>query len=125
VVETTPYPPAREIVSTSVISLSGFLYLELACACALAAWVILRHPAFGPRSLTAAFGLVVLALALGDVAPFALRVLVSLPCGIYLALLGCVLPVFFAMCLTTGWLMRALLDTAQGSSGGGGLRTDA
>jgi hypothetical protein len=51
--------------------------------------------------------------------------LVGLPFGIYVVLLGYVLPLFFSIWLTTGWLMRAFLAAIKGSGGGTGHRVDA
>jgi hypothetical protein len=95
------------------------MYVELFSAAALAVWVMARFPRRGPRSIMSAAGLVVVALALGRLAPAAIRVVVGAPFGIYVALLGCVLPLFFSIFLTTGWLMRALLGRVGGSGGAG------
>jgi hypothetical protein len=105
--------------SIGVIPLSVYMYVELFSAAALAVWVMARFPRRGPRSIMSAAGLVVVALALGRLAPAAIRVVVGAPFGIYVALLGCVLPLFFSIFLTTGWLMRAFLGHLGGSGGAG------
>jgi hypothetical protein len=111
--------------SIDVIPLSVYLYVELVAAGALALWVLARFPHAGPRSMAGALGILIVALAGGSVAPTAIAAVVRLPYGIYAALLGCVLPVLFAMLLATGWLLRSLLAALGGSSGGPGHRSKA
>jgi hypothetical protein len=108
-----------------VISLTAYLYFELFSAAALALWVIVRFPQLGPKSIMPAAGVVLLALAGGRLAAPNVGVLVGLPFGIYVALLGCVLPLCFSICLATGWLLRAFLAATHGSDGGTGHRVDA
>jgi hypothetical protein len=107
-----------------VIPLSVYLYFELFSAAALALWVMARFPQRGPKSIVSAAGVLVVALALGHVAPTGIRALAGLPYGVYVALLGCVLPIFFSICLAIGWLTRAFLG-AVGGSGGTGHRIGA
>jgi hypothetical protein len=96
------------------VTVGGFLWLELVAALMLAAWVMVRYPNFGPRSIGWA---IVCALAGATVPRIGLTVLplvLRLPNGVELALLGVVLPVFAVMFLATGWLMRALARSLGG-----------
>jgi len=103
-----------------MIPLTVYLYMELISAAALALWVITRWPRLGPKSIVAAAAAVVVALAVGNFASAGVAAAVTLPFGIYAALLGCILPVFFLIFLATGWLVRSLLGAASGGSGGTG-----
>jgi len=106
-------------LSLSLISLSAFLELELLGAAALAAWVLVRKPNFGPRSVTRAILVSLLAVAAGDAAPYLAKLIAKAPHGPYIALFACVLPVFVFMLLAAAWLVRALLDLVGGGGGGG------
>jgi hypothetical protein len=120
-----PYPNHEHGRSILVISLTVYLYFELFSAAALALWVIARFPQLGPKSIVSAAGVVLVALVGGRLAAPHAGALVGLPFGIYVTLLGCVLPLFFSICLTTGWLLRAFLAATHGSGGGTGHRVDA
>jgi hypothetical protein len=109
-----------ETRSTSMISLSAFLYVEMAAAASLAFWFIARFPKHGPKSLTSAIGPVVVSLGLGHVVPELIALLREVGFGVYVALFGVVLPLFFSFFLTTGWLLRSFLAAVGGRGGGGG-----
>src|SRR5436305_13109064 len=106
--------------STPVISLTLFLHLELVSAAALALWVIARWPRLGPKSVVAAVAVVFVALVLGNFASTGVAAAVTFPGGVYAALLGFVLPVFFLIFLASGWLIRTLVGALSGGSGGTG-----
>jgi hypothetical protein len=61
----------------------------------------------------------------GDLASAGVSAAARLPYGIYAALFGCVLPVFFSIFLAVGWLLRSLLEPIGRGSGGSGHRVDA
>ena len=103
-----------------MIPLTVYLYVELISAAALALWVIVRWPRIGPRSIFTAVAVVLVALLLGNFASTGVAVAVTLPGGIYAALLGFVLPVFLLLLLASGWLIRSLLAASSGGSGGTG-----
>ena len=103
-----------------VISVPTFLLFALLGTALLALWVVARFPERGPRSLRATAGLSVAAMAAVRLVPIVIPGALKLPHGEYAALLGLVLPLFFAAFLAAAWLMRALAS-AIGGSGGGGL----
>ena len=103
-----------------MISVPTFLGFELLGAALLALWVVARFPRIGPRSIRSALVLSAVALVALRCAPFGISPMLRLPHGEYAALLGFVLPVFFAAFLAAAWLMRVLAG-AMGGSGGGGL----
>ena len=105
------------------IPLSVYMYIVLAGAGILAAWFIAVCPWKGPKSLTGAIGPVLVALAVGELAPLVILALRALPYAMYIVLLGFVLPLFFAFFVTTGWLLRSLLAAIGGRGGGGGGHT--
>lgn len=105
---------------TMSIPLSGFMYIDLGAAGLLAAWFITVCPWKGPRSLTGAIGPVLIALAIGELAPLVILALRGVPYAMYIVLLGFVLPLFFSFFVTTGWLLRSLLAAIGGRGGGGG-----
>lgn len=103
-----------------MISLSMFLRVELVAAAVVALWVAARFPTFGPKSLRAA------ALFLGagcaglEILTAIVPLVARVPDGVYLALFGCILPVFFGAFLTAAWLIRVLASSLGGSGGGPG-----
>jgi hypothetical protein len=101
------------------------LYVELASAAGLASWVITRWPRLGPARVLPALGVLLVALVVGDLASAGVSAAARLPYGIYAALFGCVLPVFFSIFLAVGWLLRSLLEPIGRGSGGSGHRVDA
>ena len=103
-----------------MITVPTFLLCELLGAAILALWVVARFPKRGPQTLRTALGISAVAILALRCSSFGIVPLLQLPHGQYVALLGFVLPVFFAAFLTAAWLMRALAS-ALGGSGGGGL----
>lgn len=103
-----------------MITVSTFLAAELVAAAVLALWVAARFPAFGPKSLQPA----VLFLGVACVALPCMSLVVAplsrVPHGVYLALFGCVLPVFFGAFLAAAWLIRVLAAKLGGTGGGPG-----
>ncbi len=106
---------------TDVLTLTGLLYADVAGSAALAAWVIVRFPRHRPASVGRAMLLLLGALVCAQIVPSFIPALMRLADGYYIVLLGCVLPVFFSLFLTSGWLLLAIL--AGSGSRGGGLRT--
>ena len=83
--------------------------IALVAAALLALWVVIRFPTLGPESLTWA----ILGFLAGQCAPslgltILMRVL-HLPHGVELAVVGVVVPAFFAMFLTAAWLFSAII----------------
>jgi hypothetical protein len=107
--------PANRVVSD--VTVSEFLYVELIAAVVLAAWLLVRYPHFGPRSIGWALLACLGGLAAPKIGLTVLPLVLRLPLGPQLALFAVVLPVFTVMFLTVGWLMRAF-----GSALGGGPR---
>jgi hypothetical protein len=103
-----------------LIDVPTFLVFALLGAALLALWVVARFPERGPRSLRTTAGLSVLAVGAMRFLPLVIPGALKLPYGAYAALLGLVLPLFFAAFLSAAWLMRALAS-ALGGSGEGGL----
>lgn len=103
-----------------MIPLSVYLYVEMAGGGLLALWVIARFPKRGPKSVISAVLGVFLAGVLSSFAGWPIVLVKSAPYGVYLCLLGIVLPIFFSFFLTTGWLLRSVLGTVGGRGGGGG-----
>ena len=128
---TTPLKPTSEVVEQEdmgigpsvSVPLTVYLYIELLGAGLLAAWFLAVFPRKGPKTLTGAIGPVLIALAVGELAPVVILALRGIPDARLIVLLGFVLPLFFAFFVTTGWLLRALLAAVSGRSGGGGGHT--
>lgn len=103
-----------------MISVSMFLHAELVAAAVVALWVAARFPAFGPASLRSA----VLCLGAACLALPSMSLVVApvarVHHGVYLALFGCVLPVWFGAFLAAAWLIRVLAAKLGGSGGGPG-----
>ena len=102
------------------IGVPTFLLCELLGAAILALWVVARFPKAEPHSVRTSIGISALALLALRCSTLGIAPLLQLPHGVYVVLLGFVLPVFFAAFLAAAWLMRALAS-ALGGSGGGGL----
>jgi hypothetical protein len=115
-----PYPVRSCRRFFNVIPLSIYLYMEMIAAAVLALWVVTRWPQLGPKSIVAALGALLVALVLGSFASTAVTAAITLPYGIYAALLGCILPTFFLIFLAGAWLLRSLVDAIGGGSGGTG-----
>lgn len=107
------------------MTISGFLWVDLVTAAVLVAWVIVRYPNLGPRSITWAVVCVLLGATAPKIALAALPLVLRLPHGLQIALLGVVLPVFFVMFLTMGWLIRACAGALGGPRGGHRVRSAA
>jgi hypothetical protein len=104
------------------MTVGAFLVLDLTAAAVLALWVAVRYANLGPASV----GWAVVAFLAGQCVPslglWVLPAVVTLRGGIQLALLGVVLPVFFAMFITIAWLMRAFANAVGGPRGGHPVR---
>jgi hypothetical protein len=108
---------------TVSIPLLVYLYVELFGAGLLAAWFLVVCPRRGPKSITGAIGPVLIALAVGELAPLVIWASRGVPDALFVVLVGFVLPVFVSFFVTTGWLLRALLSALTGRHGGGGGHT--
>ncbi|MFL5963925.1 MAG: hypothetical protein ACJ757_13645 [Gaiellaceae bacterium] len=106
-----------------MIPLSVFLYIEMIGAGLLASWFFTVCPRKGPKSLTSAIGPVIIAFAGAQFAPGVIATVIGLPYGMYLVLFGFLLPLFFSLFVTTGWLLRSLLAAVGGRGNGGGGHT--
>lgn len=100
------------------MTIPEFLLVELVGAVALVAWVFARYPKFGPRSIRGAIVACLGGLAAPKLGLAVLPLVERMPGGLLLALFGVVLPVFVAMFLTIGWLMRACAGALGGPRGG-------
>jgi len=98
---------------------------ELVGAALLALWVLARYPRLGPTSLRSALVAVGASLAVLRLGSFSDDLLMRLPHGAYVTLLGWVLPSFFAAFLTAGWLLRIFAGALGGSGGGTGHHVTA
>jgi hypothetical protein len=101
-----------------VISLTALLYLDVAGAGVLAAWTVARLPRLRPKTITTSLGCVAASMLVAQVAPPFIPHLMALTDGMYVVLLGCVLPIFFLLFLTSGWLLLAILERRGGTGGG-------
>jgi hypothetical protein len=99
------------------MSLTMLVWVCLAAAAVLATWLIVRFPDRRPTSV----GNAILFFLAGQIAPnlglfllpFALRVGHGAP----LAFAAVVLPAFFVLWLTSGWLLLAISDAVGGPRG--------
>jgi hypothetical protein len=105
------------------VSLTAYLYIEMIGAGLLAAWFLAVSPWKGPTSITTAIGPVLIAFAVGHLAPLVIVAVRGIPFGMYVVLLGFVLPLFFSFFVTTGWLLRSFVAAMAGRGGGGGGHT--
>jgi hypothetical protein len=108
-----------------VITVSMFLRAELVAAAVLALWVAARFPGFGPKSLRPAALLLGAAILALQGMSFVVGPLARVPHGVYLALFGCILPIFFGAFLAAAWLIRVFAAMVGGSGGGPGQRVRA
>jgi hypothetical protein len=83
---------------------------------ALAFWILLRFPRFGPRTLLGSGAAVLAALVLTAVVPAGVRALVSAGgrTGAFAALLGLVLPTLAAIFWSAACLMRVIAEALRG-----------
>ena len=103
-----------------MITLSMFVRVELVAAALVALWVVARFPAFGPKSLRPALLFLGVAyVALEFLSPIVAPV-ARVPHGVYLALFGCIFPVFFGAFLAAAWMFRLLAGRLGGAGGGPG-----
>jgi hypothetical protein len=103
-----------------VISAATFLVIEFLAAAVLALWVLVRFPRLGPTALRPAVLVAFAGLVVLRIASVGVGLVLALPYGVYLALLGCALPGLFAAFLSAAWLLRALASALPGSGGGPG-----
>jgi hypothetical protein len=92
----------------------AFVWVDLAAAALLALWVTLRYPDARPRSVSGAllvFGMSQLVAQLGV---SVMRPLVQVTEGAQLALVVVVLPVLFAIVISSFWLLRTVVDAFHG-----------
>jgi hypothetical protein len=102
-----------------VVTLSTFLRVELVAAATVALWVAVRFPSFGPKSLRSAVLFVGAACAALQLLALIVAPVARVPHGVYLALFGCIFPIFFGAFLTAAWMLR-LFAASLGGAGGGG-----
>lgn len=102
-----------------MISLVGYLYIEVAASALIAGWVVVRFPGRGPTRVSSALAVLLVALLVGAGGPAAIPLTMRLPHGLYVTLLGLILPVFFVMTLAIAWLVRSIALLVGGSGGGG------
>ena len=107
-----------------MISLTALLYADVFGAVTLAGWTIGRFPRQRPTSVVTALAIAVAAMLVAQVSLRFIPVLMGLKEGLYVVLIGCVLPIFFCLFLTTGWLLLAILGLHDEPSGGDGVRLD-
>ena len=97
---------------------SSAVWLYLGASAILAAWVIARFPSLRPRSL----GWALLLFLAGQVVPplglAALDRVLLLHDGVQLGLPLVILPTFFVLWLTVGWLLWAIVEQFGEPRGG-------
>ena len=103
-----------------MVTISMFLCAELVAAAAVALWVVARFPNFGPKSLRSTALFAGAALGAVQCVSFVVAPVAHLPHGVYVALFGCVLPVYVVAFLAVGWLIRLFAARLGGSGGGPG-----
>jgi hypothetical protein len=99
------------------MSLATLVWVCLVAAGVLATWVIVRFPDRRPKS----FGTAMLLFLGGQVGPTAGLVLLPAALrvehGTQFAFAAVVLPAFFVLWLTSGWLLLAIGDVVGGERG--------
>ena len=99
------------------MSLATLVWVCLVAAGVLATWVIVRFPARRPTSVSNAL----LLFLVGQVAPTAglalLPAALRVEHGAPFAFAAVVLPAFFVLWLTSGWLLLAISDVVGGQRG--------
>ena len=94
------------------------LYVDVCAAALLAAWAVVRLAAHRPKSLTSALGLVAAALVVAQCTLQFIPRLMTVGGGQYIVQFACVLPIFFSLFATMGWLLYAILDRFDDSNDG-------
>jgi hypothetical protein len=89
---------------------STTVWLYLGASAILAAWVIMRFPSWRPRSLRWAFMLFLAGQVVPSLGLVALERILLLHDGVQLGLPLVILPTFFVLWLTVGWLFWAIVD---------------
>ena len=95
-----------------------FVWADLAASVLLAAWVLVRRPDLGPRSLRGVAIVFVLGQVVAQIAVALVAPVEQLRHGVQLALVVVVLPALFAMVLSSLWVVRALADAIVDPRGG-------
>jgi hypothetical protein len=98
-------------------------WLFIAGAGALAVWVLTRFPERRPKTLHWALLAFLAAQVVPNLGLAVLPAVLRLPYGPQVVLLAVVLPVFFALFVTVGWLVRAGIDAVGGPRGGHPVRS--
>jgi hypothetical protein len=94
------------------MSMSALVWVFVAAAALLAVWAIARFPERRPKSLVTAFVLFLGAQIAPILGLVLLPTVLRLGNGPQLALTFVVLPAFFILCVTSGWLLLAVGDAA-------------
>ena len=100
------------------MQVGAFVWLDLAAAAVLVLWVAVRHPEFRPKSVFGALFAFGVSQLIAQLGVLLVPPIVRLPDGDRLVLVVVVLPVLFAMVLTSLWLLRAVVDACGGPRGG-------
>lgn len=100
------------------MQLGAFVWVDLVAAAVLVLWTANRHPELRPRSVFGVLFAFGVSQLLAQFGLLFIPPMVRLPYGDRLVLVVVVLPVFFAMLLSSLWLLRAVVDAVGGPRGG-------
>jgi hypothetical protein len=104
------------------MTVAAYIRIEVFAGAVLAGWIITRFPKAGPKGLASSVAVFAATLFGAPLAPYAVPLLARLPFGLYLGLVGVILPMFVAIFLAAGWLLRQVVRMSGGSGGGGHRR---
>jgi hypothetical protein len=98
-------------------SVNAFVALLCVGAAALALWIAVCLPDFGPRELQQALLHVLASVVVGSVIAPGIREITSIgvPAPAYVGTFGIALPALTYMFLAAAWLMRVMRDLFQGA----------
>jgi hypothetical protein len=98
------------------MSMGTLVWVCLVAAAVLAGWVIVRFPSKRPKSVSSAIVLLLAGQLAPNVGLLLLPVTLRLSRGPQFAFAAVVLPAFFVLWLTSGWLLLAVGDSRRGLS---------
>jgi hypothetical protein len=94
---------------------ASFVFVLAIGAAAIALWIAVRLPRFGPANLPRALLHVLLSVVVASAMTRAIAAVVGVwvPAGEFVAVFGIALPALTYMFLSAAWLMRAMRDFLQ------------
>ena len=96
------------------MSIETFVLVLCIGAAALALWVVVRFPDFGPTEVTRALLHVAISIVLAQATLPAIHLVTGVPGARFIASFGIVLPSLTYMFLAAAWMIRALGSRLQG-----------